>query len=80
MHYVPPGIVKKNNSLKFIIEGYENIKEEFFYTWPTFPDRCQPTSGSSDQTQPLGKWRVGTKFRFRHLYNSLQPRVHIHFS
>ena len=39
MHYVPPGIVKKNNSLYFIIEGYDNLKEEFFYTWKTFPNR-----------------------------------------
>ena len=80
MHYVPPGIVKKNNSLEFIIEGYENIKEAGFYTWPTFPDRYHPSSGSSDQTQPVGKWRVGPKFRFRYLYNSLQPLVQVHFS
>ena len=80
MHFVPPGIVKKNNSLEFIIEGYENIKEEFMYTRPTFPDRYQPTLGSSDQIQPLGKWRVGPKFRFHYLYNSLQPHVQVHFS
>ena len=48
MHSVPPGIVKKNNSLEFIIEGYQNIKEEVFYTWPTFLDRYHPNSGSSD--------------------------------
>ena len=55
MHYVPPGIVKKNNSLEFNIEGYENLKEVVFYKWTTFPYRYQPTLGSSDQTQPLGK-------------------------
>ena len=56
MHYVPPWIVNKNN--------YLDLKEVVFYTWTTFPNRYQPTSGSSDQTQPLGKWRVGPKFRF----------------
>ena len=80
MHYAPPGIVKKNNSLEFSIEGYENLKEEVFYTWTTFIDRYQPTSSSSDQTQPLGKWRVGPKFRFFYLYNSLQPYVQVNFS
>ena len=64
MHFVPPRIVKKNNSLEFIIEGYENLKEAVFYTWPTFPNRYHPSSGSSDQTQPVGKWRVGPEFRF----------------
>ena len=39
MHVVPPGIVKKNNSLGFTIEGYVNLKGVVFYTWPTFPDR-----------------------------------------
>ena len=80
MHYVPPRIVKKNNSLELIIEGYENIKEAFLYTWPTFPDRYQSSSGSSGQTQPVGKGRVGPKFRFRYLYNILPPRVQVHFS
>ena len=50
MHYVPPGIVKKNNSLEFSIEGYDNLKGVVLYTWPTFPDSYYPTSGSSDQT------------------------------
>ena len=69
MHFVPPGIVKKNNSLYFIIKGYENLKEAIFYTWTTFPDRYHPISSSSDITQPIGKWRVGPKFGFRYLYN-----------
>ena len=64
MHFVPPRIVKKNNSLEFIIEGYENIKEAGFYTWPIFHDRYQPISSSSDQTQSIGKWILGPKFRF----------------
>ena len=64
MHYAPPGIVKKNNSLEFIIEGYENFKESFIYTWPTFPNRYHPILGSSDQTQPLTKWRVGPNLDF----------------
>ena len=80
MHYVPPGILKKNNSLEFIIEGYENLKEEVFYTCPNFLDRYQLSPGSSDQSQPLGKWRVGPTFRFQYLYNSLQPCVNVHFS
>ena len=70
MHVVPPGIVKKNNSLEFTIEGYANIKEAVFYTWSTLLDRYHPSSRSSDQTQPIGKWRVGPKFRFLYLYNS----------
>ena len=80
MNSVPPGIVKNNNSLEFSIKGYENLKEEVFYTWLTFLDKYHPTSGSSDQTQPLGKWRVGPKFRFFYLYNILQPRVQVHVS
>ena len=64
MHSVPLGIIKKNNSLDFIIERYENIKEVVFYTLTTFPDRYQPSLGSSNQTQPVGKWRVGPIFRF----------------
>ena len=80
MHFVAIGIVKKNNSIEFNIEGYENLKEAIFYTWPTFPDRYHLSSFSSDQTQPIGKWRVGPKFRFRYLYNSLQPHVQVHFS
>ena len=32
MHSAPHGIVKKNNSLEFIIEVYENIKDVVFYT------------------------------------------------
>ncbi len=48
MHYVPHGIVKNNNSLEFIIEGYANLKEVVFFRWPTFPDRYQPNSSSSD--------------------------------
>ena len=79
MHSVPPRIVKNNSSLELIIEGYENIKEAFLYTWPTFPDRYQSSSGSSGQSQPVGKWRVGPKFRFLYLYNSLQPHVQVHF-
>ena len=43
MHVVPPRVVKKNNSLEFIIEGYENLKEPFFYTWTTFHDRYNPS-------------------------------------
>ena len=39
MHAIPPGIVKKNNALEFIIEGYSNLKEVVFYTWSTFPNR-----------------------------------------
>ena len=39
MHVVLPGIVKKNNSLEFNIEGYTNLKEVVFNTWPTFPNR-----------------------------------------
>ena len=80
MHSIVPGIVKKNDSVEFSIEGCENFKEVVFYTWPTFLDRYQPTLGSSDQTQPLGNWRVGQKFRFCYLYNSLQPHVQVHFS
>ena len=80
MHSLPPGIVKKNNSLEFIIECYDNLKEAVFYTWTTFPNRYDPTSGSSDQIQPLGKWRGGPKFIFQYLYNILQPRVQVHFS
>ena len=75
MHVIPPRIVKKNNSLEFTIEGYANIKEVFLYTWSTFPDRYQLSSGSSNDSQLVGKWRVGPTFRFRYLYNSLQPRV-----
>ena len=71
MHSAPLGIVKKNNSLEFITEGYKNLQEVVFYTWPTFPDRYKPSLGSTEQTQPVGKWRVGPNFRFRYLYNSL---------
>ena len=39
MHAIPPGIVKKNIALEFIIEGYVNLKEVVFYTWPTFRNR-----------------------------------------
>ena len=45
MHVVPPRNVKKNNSLEFTIEGYMNIKEVFFYTWPTFLDRYHLSLG-----------------------------------
>ena len=55
MHFVAPRILKKNNFLEFRIEGYENLNEEIFYTWPIFPNRYHATLGSSDQTQPLGK-------------------------
>ena len=71
MHVVPPRIVKKKNSLEFTIEGYVNLKEVFFYKWSTFPDRYQLSSGSSNDSQPVGKWRVGPTFRFWYLYNSL---------
>ena len=64
MHSVPLGIIKKNNSLDFIIESYENNTEAIFYTWPTFLDRYHPSSSSSNQNQPVGKWSVGPKFRF----------------
>ena len=50
MHVVPPGIVKKNNSLDFTIECYENLKEVVFYTWSTFPDRYQLSSSSSNDS------------------------------
>ena len=80
MHSLTPGIVKKNNSLEFTIEGYANIKEVVFYTWPTFPLRYQISSGSSNDSQPIGKWRVGPTFRFWYLYNSVQPHVQVHFS
>ena len=71
MHTIPPGIVKKNNSLEFTIEGYVNLKEVIFYTWPTFHDRYQLSSSSSDDSQPLGKWRMGSTFTFLYLYTSL---------
>jgi hypothetical protein len=59
MHSVPLGIVRRNNSLEFIVEGYENIKEVVFYTWKTFLDQFQPTSDSNQQSQPPGKWKWG---------------------
>ena len=80
MHVVPHGIVKKNNSLEFTIEGYANLKEVVFYTCSTFSDRYQLSLGSSNDSQPVGKWRVGPTFRFWYLYNSLQPHVQVHFS
>ena len=55
MHAVPPGIVNKNNSLEFTIEGYANLKEVVFYTWSTFPDRYHLSSHSSNDSQPVGK-------------------------
>ena len=64
MHVIPPGIVKKNNSLEFTIEVYVNIKEVVFYTWSTFLDRYHLSSGSSNDSQPIGKWIVGPTFRF----------------
>ena len=39
MHVVPPGIVKKNNSLEVTIQGYVNLKEVVFYTRSTFTGR-----------------------------------------
>lgn len=80
MHVIRPGIVKKNNSLEFTIEGYANHKEVVFYTWSTFPDRYQLSSSSSNDSQPVGKWTVGPTFIFQYLYNSLQPRAQVHFS
>lgn len=71
MHYVPPGIVKKNNSLNFTIDGYTYLKEVVFYTLKTFSNRYYPSLGSSNDSQPLGKWRVGPTFIFLYLYNSL---------
>jgi hypothetical protein len=64
MHFVPSRIVKKNHSLELIIEGYKDLKEVVFYTWPTFSNRYHPSLGSSDDTQPLGKWRVGPTLIF----------------
>ena len=80
MHSIPPGIVKKKNSLEFTIEGYVNLKEVVFYTWSSFPHRYRLSSGSSNDSQPIGKWRVGPTFRFWYLYNSLQPHVYVYFS
>ena len=54
MHVVPPGIVKKKNALEFTIKGYANLKKVVFYTWSTFPDRYQLSSGSSNDSQPVG--------------------------
>ena len=80
MHSIPPRIVKKNNSLEFTIEGYMDLKEVVVYTWKTLPHGYQLSSGSSDDSKPLDKWRVGPTFRFHYLYNSQQPRVKVHFS
>ena len=80
IHVVPLGIVKKNNSIEFTIEGYANLKEVVFYTWSTFPDRYHLSLGSRNGIQYVGKWRVGPTFIFRYLYNILQPRVQVHFS
>ena len=57
-----------------------NLKKVVLDTSRFFLDRYQPTSGSIDKTQPLGKWRVGPKFRFFYLYNSLQPYVQVNVS
>ena len=55
MHFVPPGTLKKKNSQDFNIEVYADIKEDVFYTYPTFRDRYRPSLGSSYDSQPLGK-------------------------
>ena len=48
MHFVPPRIMKKKNSVEFTIEGYVDLKEAVFYARSIFPDRYQLSWGSSD--------------------------------
>jgi hypothetical protein len=59
VHSVPPGIERRNNSLEFIVEVYENLKEVVFYTWKTFLDGFQPTSNSNQQSQTSWKMVSG---------------------